>query len=480
MSTFDSMTREQAVAALNTIQERQAELGERGDSLAQNLDAKAEDLKSIQRRITEIENRATVETSTGDVEMREYVDGDRVRWQDEKGRDGSVRKGLLTDTPRTDWQRELRSIVSDRNLASAFIARGGTPKLDAKLRTHMGKAPEAIKRIFTDQAALGAEWIPDLLTPDLYEDLMSARRVEALFPSLTLPAATTLLPFLTMTSTPYIGSPPASDDPSKYSASSDATAQRTIAAKSFRVRMQADEDAIEDSIVFALPMLRASVVSALTDGVEDAIINGDTGGGTDDYGNWNPRSRWVTSPTALGTSADHRKGWIGLRARSFDVSSAADGNAAQTFAGFLSRRAALDAPHGTAGDLVCITSPEYMLVKMLAFTEVQTIDLFGPQASVVQGQIANLSGIPVVISDFCTSDLNASGLYDNITTTQTSLLICNASRFLVGNYRTATVELDREISAGVVNVVATRRVAFDTVDSSTKKNVSLAYNLDAS
>jgi hypothetical protein len=77
-----------------------------------------------------------------------------------------------------------------------------------------------------------------------------------------------------------------------------------------------------------------------------------------------------------------------------------------------------------------------------------------------------------------TADLNDSGLYDNSTTNKTSLLIANVSRFLVGQYRAASVELDREISNGVTNVVATRRVAFGTVDSTTKKNVALSYDLD--
>lgn len=473
---FQNMSRDEVFASLNEIVERQQTLAARGDALSEQLETKAEDLKAIQQRITEMENRSNLNTSSqGDVEMRHYVDGDRVRWADE-----GAKKGLLTDTPRTDWQRELRSIVSDRNLARAFVARGGTPKLDAKLQEHMAKAPHAIQRIFADSAGIGAEFIPDILVPDLYTDLLGARRVEALFPTLTMPAATTLLPFVTLGSTPYIGSVPTSDDPAKFTASSDVTAQRTIAAKSFRVRMQADDDALEDSVVMAMPMLRASCVSALVDGVEDAIINGDTAGsGTDAYNLWNPRSRWDTGATLGGTS-DHRKHWIGLRHRAFDTSAAVDSSGAQTFAGYMTIRSTLDAPQGVSGDLVCITSAEYLITKMLQFTEVVTVDQFGPAASVITGQLANLAGVPIVISDFMTSDLNDSGLFDNVTTNKTSLLIANTSRFLVGQYRAATVELDREISNGVTNVVATRRVAFGTVDSSTRKNVALGYDLDAS
>jgi hypothetical protein len=182
--------------------------------------------------------------------------------------------------------------------------------------------------------------------------------------------------------------------------------------------------------------------------------------------------------SGLGGSNDHRKHWIGLRHRAFDTSCTVDSSGAQTFAGFMAARALLDAPHGVAGDLVCITSAEYLITKMLQFSEVVTVDKFGPQASILTGQLANLAGIPVVVSDFMTADLNDSGLYDNSTTNKTSLLIANVSRFLVGQYRAASVELDREISNGVTNVVATRRVAFGTVDSTTKKNVALSYDLD--
>ena len=482
MSNFDNMSRDESIAALNAIVERQAELGKRGDDLAENIEAKAEDLKAVSRRLHELENRAHMATaqSQGDAEMRHYVDGERIRWADETTRDGIERKGLITDTPRPDWQRELRTLVSDRNLAKKFVARGGTPKLDARISEHLAKGPDSVRRIFADGAGIGAEFIPDVLVPDLYSAMYEARRVEALFPTLSMPAATTLLPFVTLGSTPYIGAAPATNDPAKFTASSDVTAQRTLNAKSFRVRMQADDDALEDSIVMALPMLRSSVVSAIVDGVEDAIVNGDTAGvGTDDYANWNPRARWDSGAT-LGTSADHRKNWIGLRHRAFDTSAASDGSSAETFAGFMSARASLDAPLGTAGDLVCITSPEYYLLKMVQFDQVITVDKMGPLATVLSGQLANLAGIPVVLSAFMTPDLNTAGLYDNTTKTKTSMLIANVSRFLVGEYRATTVELDREISNGVVNVVATRRVAFGTIDSSTKKNVALSYNLTAS
>ena len=57
------------------------------------------------------------------------------------------------------------------------------------------------------------------------------------------------------------------------------------------------------------------------------------------------------------------------------------------------------------------------------------------------------------------------------------MLILNRSRFMVGNYKAGTVELDKDITRGVIDVVGTRRATVFTIDSSTKKNVHNSFKL---
>jgi hypothetical protein len=130
-----------------------------------------------------------------------------------------------------------------------------------------------------------------------------------------------------------------------------------------------------------------------------------------------------------------------------------------------------------AGDLICVTSPEYYLESMLGFDEVTGLEKYGSMSPLVSGELAKLGGVPIVVSDFVTNDYNASGLYDNVTTNTTGFLLFNRARFFVGTYKAATVELDKNIRSGVIDVVGTMRKTFFHLDSATKKNAHWSYNL---
>ena len=68
-------------------------------------------------------------------------------------------------------------------------------------------------------------------------------------------------------------------------------------------------------------------------------------------------------------------------------------------------------------------------------------------------------------------------MYDNSTKTKTICLQVNRRRFKIGMRRGSTIEIDKDITRGIHNLVATAREVFFTVDSSTKKNVNMQYNL---
>jgi hypothetical protein len=255
------------------------------------------------------------------------------------------------------------------------------------------------------------------------------------------------------------------------------TEQRTITATGFAVRAQVADDAEEDSIIAVLPTVRAELVQALVDGEEDAIINGDTGTHQDDasgaLANWNIRSRWGAS--GLGGSADHRRAWIGLRARAADVSNTLDRSTfdADTL---LADRATLDSPHGVDGSLIIITSPEAYFKHLLAINEVQTMEKF-PQPTIVSGQLGQIYGMPIIISEFMGADLNSSaGLFTGSGATS-GMLIVNRDRFKIGQLRGSQIEVDKDITRGTHQMVATVRETFFTVDDATKKNLRYMFNL---
>ena len=472
---LDLSTADAARKALHDLRTEQRRLKAANRDMLDNVEKKTEDLKKIQKRLAELETAGTHRPSNGTTSMlSKYVRRDgSVRVRGESTKEQAYTPGVLDDRPVCDWQEDLQRSVSEYTLIKALSSSGKAPKTLARVQELARQAPVEVQRIFADSSGVGAEWIPDEMLPTLERNLTAQRRVAALFQTMTLPNKTNLLPYLTTGFRPYIKAAATADDPAQYTSSSMVTEQRTITATGFAVRAQIADDAEEDSIVAVLPLVTAELQQAIIDGEEDAILNGDTGTHQDTaLSSWDVRNRWGSS--GLGGSADHRRAWIGLRARAFDVSNTLDRS---TFSAttLLGDRATLDSPHGVEGSLVIITSPEAYFDRLQAMDEVQTMDVF-PQPTIVTGQLGQVYGMPIIVSEFMSNDLQSTGLYTSAGSTG-SMLIVNRDRFKIGQRRGTTVEVDKDITRGVHQMVATVREIFFTVDDSTKKNLRLMFNL---
>lgn len=484
------MTPEQVVKTLHDLQAAHREMGA---TLAQK-DAAIADLKaatdSLRQNLAEANAKAATSAAV-DRGFEPFVakaanGAARLRFTGEDDANLGFVKGLFdADAPVNDWHAKAMELVEAHTMAAAFTkgepgTRGKAPKALARLKAHLAAGPMGIGKIFTDSTNVGGEWVPDPHVPMLVETLKAKRQLEAAFDVYQMNNKNEVLPVLTTGLRPYIKGQPTTDNPGQYAASSLATDSRSRTAVGFAVRTVISEDADEDAIIAAMPIIRTQLASAIVDGTEDAIVNGDTTAShADDIANWNLRGRWGSS--GLGGSDDHRRAWIGLRARAGDVSATVDGSGAQTYAGYLTTRGLLDSPMGIGGDCIMVVSPEYYLAKMLGWSEFATLEKYGPQATVLSGEIGRVGNAPVILSEFMaggsTYGMNASGVYDNSTKTKTGYVVLNRTRFLVGNRRTLMIELDKDITRGVHNAVATVRKLFFTIDSTTAKNVAYAYNL---
>tara|TARA_R100001198_G_scaffold52052_1_gene29140 strand:- start:950 stop:2392 length:1443 start_codon:yes stop_codon:yes gene_type:complete len=455
------------------------------DNRMNNFEQQVKDLKKAQQLMAESQERViTPEISGGDHALKQYVSNDGVRWNN-----GTVRKelhgrGLVTVEEKglldadhfcNEWHADLCNMVQERSLVRGILRDPHTPKADMKLYNHLQKAPAflkpAIEKAFTDSAGVGAEWIPDQFATELYQTYQVPRGLRALFGTVNMERETLLVPKLSRGGRPYIKGK-ITDDLASYTASTIETAQKTIRAKGLAVLMNIDDAAGEDSAFAIIPAMSRQVAQDLEDAYEDCMINGDTASPhQDDIANWNIRDRWGAS--GLGTSADHRRTFLGLRAAAFDKANA--NNAAFDFASFLATSA--DMGELAVGQKLVIASPEMVLSNFLALTQVQTLEKFGPQATVLSGQIASLAGMPIIMSRFMGADLAADGLYDNVTKTKTGYLIVARDSWYNYNRRQITVETDKDIASGAIRIVSTMRGTFDSPDAAATKNVAYHYNI---
>ena len=479
---MSTQNRDDAKRIINGIVEHQ----KTASNKLQNLERQVEDLKTAQRLLVEGSDVKSVPVYEGDEGLRKYISDDgSVNWNS-----GTITKtingqrvkvqqdGLLETTePVNEWHRELVKMVSDRTFARSLQINPHTPKADIKLHEHLSKAPhfmrDQIQRAFDGTTGEGAEWIPSVMQSSLYASFKVPRLVTSLFETIQMDSGSMIFPRLDKGGTPYIRSASV-DALTPQDATTVLTNNGTVSAKSFCTLMVLDQDSAEDTAFALLPSLTAQIAADLADAFEDAAINGDTSGSpVDDLSTWNIRNRWQGT---LGTAADHRKAFHGLRHQAFDRSATKDYlGSAFTYAtllnlvGFLGERA--------GGNNALIVSPELMVANLMSLDEVKTLDVFGDKASVISGQIASVAGIPVLVSRFMGADMNTGGLYDDATKTRTGMIAVNRDSYKVFERKSITVEQQKDVASGSIVLSSTYRATLDTLDSSTLKNVAYGFNL---
>ena len=469
---MDIQTKSDAVKVLADIKAEQKRLADSNRELKEHtIEKMAADLKDAQQKIAELGAPKVETVSEKEATLRQHI-----------REDGSLDvAGLISDpTDRGEWHAELKRIVDDRNFTKMLTKDGrGSMALENKMNEHIAKAPGLIKRVFSDASGVGADLVPDMLLPELQKKLYVPTALEAAFPSFAMQSKEVRLPFATGAVVPFLKS---GATWSSITASDDTTSQISATAASFAARITADEDTVADSIVPALDMFRESLLVALQSGIEDCMINGDTAATHADIAAagsprvWNGGGRW--SSAASGTAADHRRSFIGFRAAANDKSTARNA-VAMTYADIMATRAVLDGGYQAASDLLMVVSPIVLTKHLLQLAEVKTLDVFGPNAPILSGGLAKLGGMDVLVSGFMTQDLNASGNYDGSTTTKTGYCIVHRPSFRMGNYKPQTVDIDREITKGQIEIVGTRRCTLVDVSGS-NKSVAFGYNVATS
>ena len=227
-----------------------------------------------------------------------------------------------------------------------------------------------------------------------------------------------------------------------------------------------------------LPTLSGQIYRDLADGYEDCMINGDTSSThADDIANWDIRGRWGGG--AYSATGDHRKNFKGLRKLSSDKSTsniAILGGAAVTADDIISGLALM--AEYSSQDMMLVTSPE-MLLTLLKLDAVQTLDKYGPAATIRSGSLASIFGMPIIVSRYMAADMNANGVWDDLTKTHSGILYVNRDSYQHYQRRGITVETAKDINSDAISVVATLRRTFASPDQTLTKNVAWLANTEA-
>lgn len=326
---------------------------------------------------------------------------------------------------------------------------------------HMGKA------LTSTGSTTGDEYVPTDLSSELQRRMYLASNLVALLAldEVDMPSQPFEWPLSTTRPTFYLGA----TENTATTASDPGSAKIVLDAKKLMAQVDFSYELDEDAAIAILPALQTLLGEAAADALEAAILNGDTTATHQDS------DIHAVENAAQKAFKGLRKYALAVTALKKDLSTGGitDAN--------LRAMKKVMAKYGISPEdliLVCGTQGQNDLEGM---SEVSTVDKLGNTATIITGRLPKWRGVPIVTSAACREDLNASGVYDNVTKDKGSILLFNRREFMLGRRREFTVEVDRDITKQQHTVVASFRRAFTPHEtpSATIPTVTCGYNYAA-
>lgn len=181
------------------------------------------------------------------------------------------------------------------------------------------------------------------------------------------------------------------------------------------------EELNEDSAPNFLAIKRMGAVKSAHRAIEQAILGGHHTANVGD-----------AAQDSDITGIDGRYVWDGLRRKALVNSATVDfGNAAITTPNARALRTLMLNQGANPKDLLYIAGIKGWN-QMKNLDETTQHRLWGPNSTIRTGRLDDFDGVDLVVSDYVRADLNASGVYDGVTTDRTALYLVKASRFMLG------------------------------------------------
>lgn len=338
----------------------------------------------------------------------------------------------------------------------------GDAIIDRMVKTgRMGKA------LTSTGSGTGDEFVPTDLSAELQRRMYLSSDLIALLSQneIAMPSQPYELPLSKTRPTFYLNS----SENTATTASDPGSGKITLDAKKLMAEVLFSYELDEDSIIPILPWLLEELGLAAAEAMESAVINGDTAATHQDSD-----TNGVTNAAEKSYNG-FRKLALAITGLKKDLSTGGLSDA-----NLRSLKKALKRWGVKPADLILLCGVNGQN-DLEGLSEVSTVDKFGQNATILTGVLPKWRGVPIVTSAGTREDLNASGVFDNTTTTKGSILLINRREFLLGRRREFTVETDRDISKQQTKVVASFRRAFipRETPSATITTVAIGYNYAA-
>jgi len=325
---------------------------------------------------------------------------------------------------------------------------------------------EHLKALDTATAGEGYEWLPTGMSAILQEGLELERGLAKRMPRFPQPSKLFPWPLLTSDCQAYIVSEAISDaNANTITASTPGTGNITFTSHGMGAGVWTSNEEIEDSIIAILPFMKQTILRALINGEENALINGD-----------NSTTHQDTDVAALGAS-DIRKIFDGLRYDGINTSGAKyDVSSTLTYAKLL-KILEYSGKYGIVpgkGFFVVSIKGYYNILGLAEFTGYSN---FHVNMVAGKGALPNAIGHDIVPSAYSREVLDPNGVNGGSDNLHHAIIFVNPDGWMIGDRRIYTVDQANYIWTQQKAVVATQRIDFQKMVPSTDTPTSIGYNI---
>ncbi|MDZ7355740.1 MAG: phage major capsid protein [candidate division KSB1 bacterium] len=300
----------------------------------------------------------------------------------------------------------------------------------------------------------GLELVPTGMSGRILERIQMEVRLAAAFEEIPMPTNPYEIPVQTGESQTFIITETTVNNPTLAANAVEAwtppTGDFLLRAKGLGSRVRISYRATEDAIIAVVPYAETKIVEGQARGLEDALLNGDDSATHQD------------SDTHAGSAKLPAKLWKGIRyyGRNAAAGTVDFANGDPTKALLASILLKSGEYSSMVRDLLWIPGSKGYVKLRMADIGVFTVDQYGDQAVVLNGELAQWGGIPIIPSPKQRENLNASGVYDGVTTDRGVLSLVQRRGFLIGTVGTVLLETDRDIESQQVVLVGSRWLHF--------------------
>lgn len=321
------------------------------------------------------------------------------------------------------------------------------------------------KALDTTTDGSGSDYIPTGFSNQFVMDVQTAMKLPAAFRTYPMPQKAVTYPVEGTWPTAYKVAENTTQT-ALMTPSSGATYNVTLTAVKMGIRLIGSFEFDDDALPEALRIIRTKMVNGIARSIEDAMINGCSDVDLDS-----------NRSSATGLYAC----WDGLRLKCNDDTGANVSIA--TFNG--NTLSSIQAGMGEYGvdfqNLVWVVGTKaWAQMRLLCDSNnnplVSTVDKYGPNASILSGEVGKLFGIPIIYSPFMPENVNASGVYDGSTTTKATVLLVWTPAWMLGDHKAIQLESQRHIGAQMTELVSTWRGDFKHA-LGTNLTTAWGYNL---